>query len=71
MRFACLGSGSEGNGLVVEAGSTLVLLTAVSVWPTALHGRRGSIFRRPIWPASSSRTNTATIRRGGAAGPQA
>jgi len=26
MRFACLGSGSEGNGLVVEAGSTRVLL---------------------------------------------
>ena len=26
MRFACLGSGSEGNGLVVEAGSTRVLM---------------------------------------------
>lgn len=26
MRFACLGSGSDGNGLVVEAGSTRVLL---------------------------------------------
>ena len=26
MRFACLGSGSEGNGLVVEAGGTRVLM---------------------------------------------
>jgi phosphoribosyl 1,2-cyclic phosphodiesterase len=26
MRFACLGSGSEGNGLVVEAGATRVLM---------------------------------------------
>ena len=26
MRFACLGSGSEGNGLVVEVGSTRVLI---------------------------------------------
>ncbi len=26
MRFACLGSGSEGNGLVVEAGTTRVLM---------------------------------------------
>ncbi len=26
MRFACLGSGSEGNGLLVEAGSTRVLI---------------------------------------------
>jgi phosphoribosyl 1,2-cyclic phosphodiesterase len=26
MRFACLGSGSEGNGLVIEAGSTRVLM---------------------------------------------
>ncbi|MBS0310364.1 MAG: MBL fold metallo-hydrolase, partial [Proteobacteria bacterium] len=26
MRFASLGSGSEGNGLVVEAGSTRVLM---------------------------------------------
>ena len=26
MRFACLGSGSEGNGLVVEAGTTRLLI---------------------------------------------
>lgn len=26
MRFACLGSGSEGNGLIVEAGKTRILL---------------------------------------------
>ncbi|HVS54932.1 MAG TPA: MBL fold metallo-hydrolase, partial [Casimicrobiaceae bacterium] len=26
MRFACLGSGSEGNGLLVEAGTTRVLI---------------------------------------------
>ena len=26
MRFCCLGSGSEGNGLVVESGSTRILI---------------------------------------------
>lgn len=43
MRFACLGSGSQGNGLVVEAGTTRVLLDCgFSIKETTLRlGRLG------------------------------
>jgi phosphoribosyl 1,2-cyclic phosphodiesterase len=43
MRFCCLGSGSEGNGLVVESGSTRILVDCgFAVAETVLRlGRRG------------------------------
>lgn len=41
MRFACIGSGSEGNGLIVEAGKTRILLDCgFSLRETALRLQR-------------------------------
>ncbi len=47
MRFASLGSGSEGNGLVVEAGSTRVLMDC------GFGLADSSSWRSRIWRASS------------------
>src|SRR6185436_10926456 len=44
MRFCCLGSGSEGNGLVVESGSTRILVDCgFSIQDTVLRLARHGI----------------------------
>ena len=62
MRFASLGSGSEGNGLVVEAGGTRILIDCgFGVRGTAARLRAARPRARRRSPRSSSRTSTPII----------
>ena len=61
MRFASLGSGSEGNGLVVEAGATRILIDCgFGVRDTAARLARLGARAANRSPRSSSRTSTPT-----------